>query len=88
MHWLKEYAIRLVAIIVHEPMLFVQYVLVVIFAFVVLVSVMHWKVQKSVKKQEKMRKQKEKILRKLHDSRRRARDDSESVLVTEKDKNE
>ncbi|VDM62641.1 unnamed protein product [Angiostrongylus costaricensis] len=89
MRWLKENVVRLVAFIVHEPILCVQYVLLAVFAFVMLVFVMHWKIQKSVKKQEKIRKQKEKILRKLHDSRRKARNESENVLMMmEKDKNE
>ncbi|KJH50662.1 hypothetical protein DICVIV_03182 [Dictyocaulus viviparus] len=88
MHWLKENGIRLIAFVVHEPMLCVQYVLAAAFALVVLTFVMHWKIQKSVKKQEKIRKQKEKILRKLHDSRKRARDDYENLLTVEKDKND
>ncbi|KAK6738490.1 hypothetical protein RB195_020533 [Necator americanus] len=83
---IKEHAARFVAFVIREPMLFVQYVLAAAVALGMFTFVMHWKVQKSIKKQEKIRKQKEKILRKLHGSRKKAQEEQENMLALEKDK--
>ncbi|WKX97212.1 hypothetical protein Q1695_013130 [Nippostrongylus brasiliensis] len=112
MHWMKEQAVRLISFVVREPATFIQYVLLAAIALVMFTLVMQYKIQKSMKKQEKnsrravirlpkaqnstqdgltfvnIRKQKEKILRKLHGSRKKAGEESEPLLALEKDKNE
>ncbi|VDP16228.1 unnamed protein product [Heligmosomoides polygyrus] len=88
MRWLKENVVRLVSFVVREPMLFVQYIVLASIALVMFTLVMHYKINKSVKKQEKIRKQKEKILRKLHGSRKKAEDEAQIHQALEKDKDE
>ncbi|VDM86001.1 unnamed protein product [Strongylus vulgaris] len=85
-HSIKEQAARLIAFIIREPWLFVQYVFLFALALGMFTLVMQYKIQKSIKKQEKIRKQKEKILRKLHGSRRKALDEHEAMLALEKEK--
>lgn len=54
MRWLKENVVRLVSFVVREPMLFVQYIVLASIALVMFTLVMHYKINKSVKKQEKV----------------------------------
>ncbi|KAL6735761.1 hypothetical protein ANCDUO_13338 [Ancylostoma duodenale] len=86
MHSIKEQVARFVAFVIREPTLFVQYVFLAAAALGMFTFVMQWKIQKSIKKQEKIRKQKEKILRKLHGSRKKAQEEQGNMLALEKDK--
>ncbi|XGW11090.1 hypothetical protein V3C99_012525 [Haemonchus contortus] len=86
MHWLKENAVRVVMFIMREPMLFVQYLALACLAMLMFTLVMQYKIQKSFKKQEKLRKQKEKILRKLHGNRNHRVEEAETQLTLEKNK--